>query len=247
MKKLLTHSGIVFALPLFAQAQVSFTGFYSENFDVLGPSGTDYPAGWSGVRYAGTGPSGALTLGVTTGTAIGGGLYNLGASGDSDRALGVLASGTTVARFGLQLVNNSGLTLNLITLSGLSQQWRTGTDDTANESVTFEYSFNALDIDDLNATFLPLAGMDLAEVQTSSTIAGAIDGHANQTPISGTISSAAWADGATLTLRWSDQDDPGSDGIYALDNLSITTVPEPSAFALLGLGAIGLVSWRFRR
>src|SRR6266487_56000 len=133
MKKFLTLFGITTALPFLTQAQVSFTGTYTEKFNDLGAPGTNYPAGWSGLRYAGTAASGPLPLVITSGSATTGGLYSVGASGDTDRALGTLSSGTTIPRFGLQLVNNSGATVNQIIFSGVSQQWRTGTSATANE------------------------------------------------------------------------------------------------------------------
>ena len=246
MKKPIILFGILTALPWLSQAQVSFNGSYTENFDSLGPAGTGYPAGWSGVRYAGTGAIGPLTPGVTAGATTTGGLYNVGTAGDADRALGTLASGTTIPRFGLQLANNSGSTYDQITFSGVSEQWRTGNNATVNETASFEYSFNATDINDPSATFQPLSSMDLVEILTSSTSGGAIDGHANQILISGSISGANWTDGSTLTIRWSDHDDTGTDGLYAIDNFGVTTVPEPSTFALLGLGAAGLLARRFR-
>ena len=148
MKKSIILFGILTALPWLSQAQVSFNGSYTENFDSLGPAGTGYPAGWSGVRYAGTGAIGPLTPGVTAGATNTGGLYNVGTAGDADRALGTLASGTTIPRFGLQLANNSGSTYDQITFSGVSEQWRTGNNATVNETASFEYSFNATDIND---------------------------------------------------------------------------------------------------
>jgi len=238
-------------LRTFGQTPVSFTGSYLENFDSLG-AGTVYPAGWTGVRYAGSGTLGAtLDPVVTTGSSSGGGIYNVGASGDADRALGVVASGPTVPRFGLQLVNNSGSTIEQLSLSGISEQWRTGNNETANETVTFEYSLNAADLNDLGATFTAISTLDLFEIQTGSTAGGAIDGNdaANQGAISGVLAGLNWADGATLTIRWSDLDAAGNDGMFALDNFNVSAVavPEPSSVAMISLGALALIWRRFRR
>src|SRR6185436_2741743 len=77
MKKLLLLFGITAALPLFTEAQISITGIpngtihgdtYYETFNFMGASGTSYPGGWSGVRYAGTDAIGPLTLSVTDGS-----------------------------------------------------------------------------------------------------------------------------------------------------------------------------------
>ena len=233
------------------QTPVGFTGSYVENFDSMG-AGTNYSAGWTGVRYGGSGTLGAtLDPVVTTGSSSGGGIYNVGAAADLDRALGVVASGSTVPRFGLQLVNNSGSTIDQISLSGVNEQWRTGNNSSVDETVAFEYSLNAADINDLGATFTAISTLDLLEIQTGSTSGGAIDGNAaaNQAGISGLISGLNWADGATLTLRWSDLDAAGNDGMFALDNLSISAVavPEPSTVALISLGALALIWRRFRR
>jgi len=58
-----------------------------------------------------------------------------------------------------------------------------------------------------------------------------------------------WAPGTSLWLRWRDPNDPGSDHGMAIDNFSFSAVPEPTTFALvgLGMGAAGLVSRRLRR
>jgi hypothetical protein len=235
-----------------AQTSILFSGSYAENFDSMGAAGTSLPAGWTGLRYAGSGTLGAaLDPVVTTGSSSGGGLYNVGASGDGERALGTVGSGPTVPRFGLQLVNASGSTIDSLSLDGVSEQWRTGNSAVDNERILFEYSLNALDINDPNATFVGLAGLDLFEIQTGSTSGGAINGNdsANQATIAGLLAGLNWGDGTTLTLRWSDVDAAGNDGMFALDNLSVsaTAVPEPSAVAFITVGTLMLIWRKYRR
>jgi hypothetical protein len=94
--------------------------------------------------------------------------------------------------------------------------------------------------------------MDLLERLTQTTSAAAVDGNLaeNQGLLSGMIEGVQWADQGLLTLRWTDVNDVGSDGLYALDNFSlagITAVPEPSIYALVGLGLLGLLSRPLRR
>jgi trimeric autotransporter adhesin len=232
------------------RAQVAFTGTYVNGFDAMGPTGTSYEPGWTGVRWAGTGPAGeTLTLGVTTGSATGGGVYNTGSSGDTDRALGSLASGSTVPRFGAQFQNSTGETLTGLEVSGVMEQWRTGANATVDEVVAFEYSLDAADINDAAATWVAVPALDLSEKLTASTSAGAVNGNLpeNRAEFGTVLSGLSWADGGALTIRWSDADVTGSDGLYALDNFSMAVVPEPSTWALLTLGAAGLVVRRARR
>jgi len=234
------------------RAQVEFNGDYSQDFDVLG-TGSTLPDGWSAVRAAGSGAVGeTLTPGITAGTATGGNVYNVGATGDSDRALGTLASSSTVPAFGLQLRNATGTTLDQLEVSGTMEQWRTGASDAVSESVVFEYSLNASGIDDGAAMWMAWPALDLNEKLVFSTSAGAVDGNSsdNQWGLGGSLTGLGWEDQGLLTLRWTDGDVSGSDGLYALDNLrlrgGISQVPEPSTYATiaLGLGALGATRWR---
>ena len=232
------------------QAQIAFTGSYQQNFDVLGTD-TTWIEGWSGVNTASS-PSAPLTLGLTTGTATSGGLYNVGSAGDPDRALGSLAGGTVIPRFGAQFQNTSGSAYTGIQLGGVMEQWRSGSSATANEILSFEYSFDAQDIDDASATWYSLAGLDLLERLTETTSAGAVNGNLleNQSLLSGTIEDAMWLDQGLFTLRWSDFNDAGSDGLYALDNFTLSgfsVVPEPSVYALVGIGLLALLTRPLRR
>lgn len=225
----------------YLSAQVSLTALNtakSENFDGITATGTSTVAGWSAVKASGTNTAAigsALALTVYTASSNSGAAYNAGTAGAADRSLGSLASGSLTPRFGAGFQNNTGATVTSIDLSGVMEQWRTGSNATVNEKLNFEYSFNAASIADASATWLPLTGMDLNEKLITTTAAAGIDGNlpANQTAISGSITTITWADGATLYIRWTDTDDLGSDGIYTIDDFSITPKGSTTATPVL--------------
>ncbi|WP_412468215.1 lamin tail domain-containing protein [Pedobacter sp. KLB.chiD] len=230
-------------------AQVSLTALNtakSENFDGMTASGTSTVAGWSAVKASGTNTAAvgsALTLAVYATSSNSGAAYNAGTAGAADRALGSLASASLIPRFGTAFQNNTGATVTSIDLSGVMEQWRTGSNATVNEKLNFEYSFNATSIADASATWQPLTGMDLNEKLTTTTAAAGVDGNlpANQTAISGSITAITWTNGSTLYIRWTDTDDLGSDGIYAIDDFSITPNGSATATPVLSASNTSLV------
>ncbi|QNR85890.1 CehA/McbA family metallohydrolase [Pedobacter riviphilus] len=232
----------------YLSAQVSLTTINTaklENFDGMTATGTSTVTGWSAVKAGGTSGAAvgsALTLSVYTASSNAGAAYNAGTAGAADRSLGSLASGSLVPRFGAGFQNNTGATVTSIDLSGVMEQWRSGSSATVNEKLNFEYSFNATSIADALATWLPLTGMDLNEKLTTTTVAAGVDGNlpANQTAISGSITTITWANGATLYIRWTDTDDSGSDGIYTIDNFSITPKSGGPATPVLSTSPTGL-------
>jgi choice-of-anchor C domain-containing protein len=54
------------------------------------------------------------------------------------------------------------------------------------------------------------------------------------------------ATGSSTTLQFADTSGNDLEGVI-LDNVSVTTVPEPSTFAILCMGAFGLLAWAWRR
>ncbi len=224
MKKILLS--LLLSAPFIGFGQVSITAFNTpsnQNFDGMGATGIAHVTNWSAVRASGSGTAGAsLDPVVTTGTSNSGAVYNVGSASTSDRALGTLSSGTTIPRFGAGFTNNINSTVSSISFAGVMEQWRTGSDPTV-ETVAFEYSTNASGINDAAATWVALTGMNLVEKLTADNTNSAVDGNlpANKTVISGAVN-ITLANTATIYVRWTDANDTGSDGMYSLDDFSIS-------------------------
>lgn len=218
------HSGLV-------QAQVAHTFStgnltHGQNFDGMGATGTTYPTGWAGFRNAGTGARGAALAPVATGgdgTATSGAVYNAGTVAATDRALATLASGSTIPVFGAVFANGTGSTITSFSLAGFAEQWRTHNNADSLERVVFEYSLNASGVFDTMATWVRVTNLDLVEIATTSTANNPLDGNlaANRAAISGQAS-LSWTNGSNLVIRWRDANDISNDGMYAVDDLSMT-------------------------
>jgi hypothetical protein len=244
MKKSLLFIAIFFMTicgpSVMAQAFTFATGqlTYNESFDAMGSAGTTFLPGWTAVRWSGTGVVGAvLPLVVTDGSGNSGAVYNVGTTGAEERAMGTLGSGSTVPRFGASFLNNTGSSIVKIDLSGTMEQWRSGSTNTVTEIVAFEYSLDATDL--MTGTWIPVTSLDLVEINTATTVAAALDGNLpeNQAAISASIPGLTWFAGSNLWIRWSDVNDLGSDGVYAIDNLTVTAStgavvidPEPTNY-----------------
>lgn len=224
MKKVHTVTLLLAILLLFNStfAQVSLTtpnGTYNQNFDGMGTSGTTLPAGWVAIRYAGIGTvNQSLSPVVSDGSLNSGAVYNVGETGAADRALGTLASGSTVPAFGASFVNNTGSVLGSLSFSGFSEQWRTGSNSSQNEVVVFEYSTDVTALSTGTWTQLESPTLHLQEILTSSTTPGPVDGNTNHIAISGTINALNLAQSSTVWIRWRDFDNTAPDGLYALDD-----------------------------
>ncbi|WP_205502900.1 T9SS-dependent choice-of-anchor J family protein [Rufibacter psychrotolerans] len=196
-------------------------GSYQETFDGMGASGTALPTGWQAQRLAGTGTPGEhLTPQVTDGSSSSGAVYNVGTNAATDRALGTLASGSTIPAFGASFANTSGSDITKLEVMGVMEQWRTGTSNSALETVAFEYSTNATSL--TTGTWTAVTSLDLVEKVTGSTESKPVNGNdaAHRTEISGTLT-LKLATGSTVWFRWKDANDVGFDGIYALDEVQV--------------------------
>jgi len=204
---------------------------YTQNFDVMG-TGTAFPTDWTGIRAGGSGTANQiLTPAITNGAANSGGAYNVGTTSATDRALGSIASGTTIPAIGASFKNTTGTLISKISLAGVMEQWRSG-DNAITENLVFSYSLNATGLND--GTWTTVASLNLIEKLTTTTAAAAVDGNlaANKTSISSDIS-LAWTNNSKLWIKWTDANDTGSDGIYAIDDFSLTATESSTAPILI--------------
>jgi autotransporter-associated beta strand protein len=226
---------------------------YTQNFDTLPSTGNFSPSGsgpldldatpvnatgtdgWQYWRYAGSGTNAVFQ--VNAGAGNSGATYSYGAVNSTDRALGVLASGSGAYRIGMVLQNNTGTTLTSFTLGYLGEQWRYG-GSTAENRLTFDYSIGSGTAINSTGAFTPVAGLDFVRPVASGT-SGALDGNlaANQRSISGTVAGLAWAPGQYLVIRWSDVDNAGSDDGLAIDDLSFSAAGAAAGSNLYWSGA----------
>lgn len=244
---------------------------YSENFDVMGPAGTTLPSGWiagylgteSSVNravmtpYAANGLSvTAMPVAVSDGSALPspnvGTVLNLGAAGNSDRALGnyprTTPSGDQVMQVAIQ--NNTGGSLSAIQLNYWGEQWRQsqGTSSSGPEMLRVLASTTSAIS---GFTYIPSLDFLAPKQTTADAPVGGLDGNnaANRVFISGTITFAsAVPNGGTFYVRWHDWNDNGtSDHFLAIDDVQISSVPEPGTVSMWVLGLGVLAGCRGRR
>jgi len=262
--KLLAFSLAAIATAGLSQAAIvinSLGDSYSQNFDALGNvDGTSYTfvdnstiSGW----YANSEEmdSNSDEYFGDDGAGNGGEVYSYGTGSSTERAFGYLGSGgNDYTNFGLVLNNATGALINTINIGYVGEQWRSGGNTSDNNNV-FVFS---------HQVFAGGAGsMPTSTIQTGWTVtnaleftapqpnvaAGALDGNlaANQTSFTNVqITGLNWQDGEDLWIRFAGDDGSGTDAGMAIDDFSVTTVPEPSILGLTGLALSALLIRRRR-
>jgi hypothetical protein len=231
---------------------VYIDGNYTQNFNTLPSSGNETwtnnstLAGW----YAAAPLLSPTAISAQTGSSTTGVLASFGAASNSNRSIGwvyanAIGAAATKASIGFGLTNNNAISFTDFNLSYLGRQWRTNTTTPGN--LTVEYKLGGtFDNADTGWTSIP----NLTFTGPNITGATSIDGYltANTVSLSADVSYVVWNTGTTLWVRWRDTNDSGTDGGLAVDDVSFSAsaVPEPSTWALIGLGSAFLL-WRTRR
>lgn len=248
---------------------ITGNGTYEQNFDGLGAG---YPLGWKGFKASGTSavPGGTVaTPTVGDGSGNAGAVLNVGTTAQTDRALGLLASGPYVGAFGVTLTNLTGQPLDgsNVKLAFTMEQWRTSS-AAAKERLRFEWKLGGAinGVDGLGALetagWNPVSAFDLVEKDEGEypTLGpgtnGAVNGNTSNFQVVLSAASFAslgtWGPGQVLHLRWVDSNDTGNDALLAIDDFSVITedVPPPpnpvfwdSNGLSAGAGAVPTGTW----
>ncbi|WP_414561676.1 MULTISPECIES: ExeM/NucH family extracellular endonuclease [unclassified Anabaena] len=199
---------------------VFLSELYFQDFDSLINAGTNQT--WIDIQTLPGWYTNRTTINAGTGSNNAGSLYSFGATGDTDRALGSVASNTTGdIYYGIRFLNDTDVVIPSLAINYIGEQWRNG-GNTTPQKLDFAYQIGATDL--TSGSWIDLDSLDfLGPIATAS--ASALDGNANSISLSDTLTGLALASGDEIWLRWTDINDPGNDHGLAIDNLQVA-VPE---------------------
>ncbi len=221
---------------------ISFTGpDLTQNFDGINSStnpftatigeqfGVPGVAGFAATKLSGSGAT-ALPYLTSDGASNTGGLYNFGATSDTDRALGALASGSNVAGFGVAIVNNSGAPINSFTLTFDVEQYRSSTSVTNTLPFAYGLASEGVTLSDYISSF-SLTSASQADVigDPFVTTNGILTPPSVKQVVATIVPASPIAVGDTIFLRWQDTNDAGNDAGLAIDNFVFSTAVPANA------------------
>ena len=223
MKKLYTLLFVLLTALSFGQTPIGLIeGLpYTEDFSGMDATTTAFLPGWTAINT--NGGATLTTMGITNGSATAGNVFNVGATGNDERALGTLADGTVTPALGAVFQNNSGSIVTKISIRTKMEQWKESGNAGVNENIAFYYSLNATNLN--NGTWTAVPALNLNEKLIAATTNLAINGNSSinyTNPVQTSITlNSNWANGANLWIKWVDNNDAGANGMYAIDDFAI--------------------------
>jgi hypothetical protein len=185
---------------------------YTQNFDNL-PSA----ASWTdNVSLLGWYINGTNYLGTDNGASGTGGMRNYGVTGDLNRTLGSLNTGTSTAsgsaglRYAVRLTNTTGFPVTNVNISYKAMQFKNQAATV--DKLIVDYQLNAASITAGSWTVIPALDFNSPN---SNTLPFSTDISANVTL------GTALANGASIWIRWNDFDVTNSDDGLGIDDLTV--------------------------
>jgi hypothetical protein len=198
-------------------------------------------AGWYGTSVL------LSRFGASDGDQTAGGQISFGSPSSSNRALGLLATGSTAGTaFGVKFVNGAGITLNQMSLQFTGEIWRQ-----SDKSKTLQF-FYFIDPTGTNAfptnatAFIPALNVNFPTLAAESGGAATNGMMAiNQTNLSVLKQVITnWPPGAALWLVWQMTDSTGKAQGLAIDNLSFSANEAPPFVNASILGSDLSLNWQ---
>ena len=200
-------SGLQAALPTLADT----IAVYRQDFDGLITTGTaefsKLPDGWTVVE---TGTNANTSLAADSGQSNSGNSYSYGEFGSTDRALGLLASGSLTGRIEFRLVNNTGKAIDSVWVRFSAEQWRLGGSTTDSMAASVQINHRGA----VAAAGLTIRA-DQGNTNTRNPNAN-VDAQTVQSMLA--VKLSAWD---TLELAWADVNATGNDDAWGIDNFEL--------------------------
>jgi len=221
MKKLiLIYSLLLISFISFSQEiSVTTSGVgYGTNFNTLVSTSTSsiLPNGW---YFTESGTNANTTYSAGNGSSNAGDTYSFGLSGNSDRALGGLRSGSLNPTWGCKITNNTGGIIESIMISYTGEVWRIGS-TLRKDRIDFSYSTNATSI--TTGTWVDVNQLDYSSIEsTTAPLSGSL---LQSQSINYTISGLMIQNNTSIWFRFTDVDATGSDDGLAIDDFTLTPV-----------------------
>ncbi len=183
------------------------------------------------------GVDGITRFGAQDGDQTTGGVISFGPNDSAplvgtNRALGLLSTSTTGSTsFALKLVNNSGTSLNYVSLGFIGELWHNGT---GNRTMSFGYSndvsgtFTLTSESISNSTLVPGLAFSFPTAPVVTTVDGTQSSNQVVMATNSMQLASPWAPGTALWLIWSEEfyGSGGGNG-YAIDNLGFSASVNP--------------------
>jgi hypothetical protein len=214
-----------------ASAQHSYTTLgspYTQDFSALGTANISVAGGDLNLHSSAVNgwyfleSSGNTQMDAGTGSSNGGNSFHFGLSGNTERAIGGLQSGSNIPTIGFFLVNNTGSTITNVAIAYTGETWRIGAINRF-DRLDFQYSTNATSL--TTGTWNDIDALDYANVAALATASGSM---LHSAAISHTLTGLSIANGATLFIRWTDFNASGADDGMGVDDFSLTATAAPA-------------------